>query len=235
MATGGEMEKIVIRSWPKMVFLWPTALASLLAALGMTFAEPWKTVIGGIFLTVLALNLVVLTFDFPRSTSLTAFISVVAVVLLVILLNQQFSIIAPVKKWIESLHVAATRDFYWGMFAMLFLLFMGMIFVTRFDYWVLTSNELIRHSGLLGDNERYSTAGLKLNTEINDVFEYMLAGSGRIVMNIPGNSRPVVLDNVLRINWLTQQSTEMLSHRVVEVKDSRDGSDGQSSAEGDYE
>jgi hypothetical protein len=54
-------------------------------------------------------------------------------------------------------------------------------------------------------------------------------------MNIPGNSRPVVLDNVLRINWLTQQSTELLSHRVVEVKDSSEASDGQRSAEGDYE
>ena len=36
-------------------------------------------------------------------------------------------------------------------------------------------------------------------------------------MNIPGNARPVVLDNVLNISSLLASTNAMLSHRVVEV------------------
>jgi hypothetical protein len=77
---------------------------------------------------------------------------------------------------------------------------------------------LIHHTGLLGNIERFSTAGLKLNTEINDVFEYILAGAGRIIMTIPGAPRPVLLDNVLRFNSIMERSKHILSRRVVEIE-----------------
>ena len=97
------------------------------------------------------------------------------------------------------------------------LMYFVMTFITRFDYWELSSNELIHRTGLMGDVERFSTAGLKLNTEIKDVFEYLLAGAGRVIMDIPGNPRPIVLENVLRIRKLMAQSQDMLSRRMVQV------------------
>lgn len=224
MAKDPSSEVVIIRSWPKMIFMWPTAILALAAALVTAMAPEWKNIIGGSFLLCFALNLVVLTFDFPRSTSLTVFIAVVAVVLILVLLNQNFGIIAPLQKWLGSLEVNATPGFYYCVLTSIGVLFLGMIVVTRFDYWELSSNELIHHSGLLGDVERFSTAGLKLNAEINDVFEYLLSGAGRMILNVPGNVRPVVLDNVLRISFISQAANKMLSHRVVEIaKESTNG------------
>jgi hypothetical protein len=212
-------EKIIIRTWPKLIFLWPTAALALLAGClqSFGFASSWANLLGTTFLLCFAFNLIVLAFDFPRSTSLTVFIAVVSVLLGVVLLNQQLNIIAPLRSWLGSLELNASRDFYLFIAVMMALIYVAMMILTRFDYWELTSNELVHHTGLLGDVERYSTAGLKLNTEIKDVFEYVLARSGRVIMNIPGNPRPIVLDNVLRIRKLVEQSTALLSRRVVSV------------------
>lgn len=210
-------ETIIIRSWPKLIFMWPTALLALLFGILQVFLPGWNNVFGGVFLVCLALNMIVLSFDFPRSTSLTVFLTVAAVALGLILLNQRFAIIAPLKHWLGSLELNASRDFYFTIAVAMGLMYVAMGILTRFDYWELNSNELSHRTGLLGDVERFSTAGLKLNTEIKDVFEYLLAGSGRVILNIPGNPRPVVLDNVLRIRRLMEQSKELLSRRVVQV------------------
>jgi hypothetical protein len=221
MPSSDRPKMIVLRAWPKMIFLWPTTLLSAMATIAMMTSPESLNLIGGVFVVGVALNLVVLTFDFPRSTSLLVSVIAVSVVLGLVLLNQQFGFIGSLQQWVASLQINASRDFYLTIFIVLFLLLIGMAISTRFDYWELSSNELIHHSGLLGDVERFSTAGLKLNTEINDIFEYILAGSGRIIMNIPGSPRPVVLNNVLRISYLLKATDAMLSTRVVEVADTR--------------
>ena len=214
----GKSDVLIIRNWPKMVFMWPTALMSLVCGLIATFLPSWDHFFGGAFLICFTFNLLVITYDFPRSTSLTMLAAIVALVLGVILINQRYGFVAPLQAWLSSLDLKASADFYYAIFAGMFLLFIGMALITRFDYWELTSNELIHHTGLLGNIERFSTGGLKLNTEINDVFEYILAGAGRIIMTIPGTPRPVVLDNVLRFNSIMERSKQLLSRRVVEIE-----------------
>lgn len=227
MSNGSSSSQVlVIRSWPKMIFMWPTALTALIAGLVTMFMGSWAETMGHAFIVVFALNLTVLTFDFPRSTSLTIFIAVVTVALGVVLLNQQFGIIEPLQKWLGALSITATPEFYFSIFLFMLILYIGMLVVTRFDYWELTNNELIHHTGLLGDVERFSTAGLKLNTELNDVFEYLLAGAGRIIINIPGTPRPHVLDNVLQINKVLRVSKDLLSRRVVQVSEAERASGG---------
>ena len=72
--------KIIVRSWPPLIFLWPTALTALAAGLARSLLPELATarVWGGLFLIVFALSLVVLTFDFPRSTSLTLLFAAIA-------------------------------------------------------------------------------------------------------------------------------------------------------------
>ena len=69
---------IVLVSYPKIVFLYPSFLASLAAAIYLSFAghpldvaNRAPVMVSIVFLAVLAMNLVVLGFDFPRTTSLT--------------------------------------------------------------------------------------------------------------------------------------------------------------------
>src|SRR4051812_25308651 len=100
-----SVEKVIIHPWPKMVFMWPTALMALAAGLathsipeGGSTASIW----GGLFLTVFALNMLVITFDFPRGTVLTAVLACVAVAWLIVWLNDRFGIIQPLKDFIAG-------------------------------------------------------------------------------------------------------------------------------------
>ncbi|MFO0944899.1 MAG: hypothetical protein U1D30_02965 [Planctomycetota bacterium] len=210
--------KLTIRAWPKMIFLWPTAVLSLFMALANYFAPDWQNVWGGAFLCVFGLNLLVLTFEFPRATSLTLAMGGAALVLLLLLLNHSFSVIDPLEDFFVNRNIHASTEFYVFFLILLVGLFVGMFAMTRFDYWELTANELVHHHGLLGDIERFSTAGLKLNKEISDVFEYVLAGAGRVIMILPGNPRPIILENVLGIGKVGALSDRILDARVVRIE-----------------
>lgn len=206
------------RAWPKMIFLWPTAVVSLAMGLATHMSpESYHEYWGGLFMVVFGLNLLVLTFEFPRATSLTLAVVVVAIVLGLFLLNQFLDIIPALGDLIESLQISASHDFYYTFFVIQIILFIGMYVQTRFDYWELSPNELIHHRGMLGDIERFSTAGLKLNCELNDVFEFLLAGAGRVVLQIPANPRPIVLENVLNISRVTRAADEILEARSVRL------------------
>ena len=146
MAKSSASEVLVIRSWPKLIFMWPTAAVALAVGIMMMMMPSWENLWGGVFLGFFAFNLVVITFDFPRSTSLTVFVVVVVVILALILINQRFAIIGPVQEWLASRELRASRDFYFTIALTMMALFTGMMVVTRFDYWELTSNELIHHT-----------------------------------------------------------------------------------------
>ena len=218
MSDSPELKPVTIRSWPKMIFLWPTGVMSLCMGLAMWWAPDWKEAWGATFLIVFGLNLMVLTFEFPRATSLTVAVCVALVGLLMILANQRWGIVAPLKHWITELNISASKDFYLLLFALYVILAFAMFVVTRFDYWQLSANELIHHHGILGDVERFSTAGLKLNKEIADIFEYVLAGAGRVIMLVPGTPRPIILENVLQISKIERDSDRLLNARVVRIE-----------------
>jgi hypothetical protein len=205
----------VFRSWPKMVFLWPTAIICLAMGLATQFADKYSIWWGGIFMIVFGINLLVLTFDFPRTTSLTFTATIIAVVLGLVLLNQYVKVIPALERFFSSLQISASPHFYYTFFAIMLLLFLGMYVITRFDYWELSSNELIHHRGFLGDVERFTTAGLKLNSELADVFEFFLWGSGTIVMSPQGSPRPIVLENVPNIKTVTKRVDQILEARKV--------------------
>lgn len=211
------MDKLYIRSWPKMLFLWPTAALSLVLCILATVHPVRPNVWGGLFLAGLFLNLIVLTFEFPRATSFTMVVVVALLVVGLVSLNHRYGFVVPLKHWLAGLEINATPHFYLALCLMYVVLLLGMLAVTRFDYWELSANELVHHHGVLGDVERFSTAGLKLNKEIHDVFEYLIAGAGRIVMVIPSQARPVILENVLRISRVERASDKILDARVVRV------------------
>jgi hypothetical protein len=135
-----------------------------------------------------------------------------------LLLNHHFNVIAPLKGWVANRQIRASQEFYLFFFLFNILLFAAMYVVTRFDYWELSANELIHHHGPLADVERFSTAGLKLNKEISDIFEYAICGAGTIVLTMPGNPRPVILENVMAINGIEKRADQVLNARVVRIE-----------------
>ncbi len=210
--------KIVIRSWPKMIFMLPTAVAALILGIATSAFDGYANAFGGIFMIIFGLNLMILTFDFPRGSSLMLIVSVIAALLALFLLNQTINLIPPITNFFKSRQISASPEFYYFFVLIYAILAIAMYIQTRFDYWELEANEIIHHTGILGDIERFPTAGVKFNKEIVDVFEYIILGAGRLVLVIPSAPRPFVLDNILQINKLADLADRIMEARSVRIE-----------------
>ena len=220
---------IYLVAYPKIVFLYPTYIVSIIAWLVMLLlgdaAMPDGTrhrvaeLITLFFLMLTAANLVVISFDFPRTTSLTLFFAFSAVIMGAVLLFTNYpDLVKPVTQFLDSLKPWANAQFY-GLFALfLSALFLVVWMMARFDYWEVRPNELMHHHGFLSDLERFSAPNLRISKEINDVFEYMLLRSGRLILHPTNEPRAFVLDNVLNINRKEAQITKMLGALQVEFR-----------------
>jgi hypothetical protein len=215
-------ESIILVPLPKIVFLWPTLVVAVINGIYMTFADP-KTegpvIAAVVFLVMLALNLVVLSFDFPRTTSLTVFFILVALVLGGSLAVVYFPTMLPwVSSQLARIRPMANATFYFLFVLMMSLIYVGVAINTRFDYWQVSGNELLHHHGMLSDLERFPAPALKIDKEIKDVFEYMLLGSGRLILHPSNEPRAIVLENVAWINRKEKAIMKLLGTLQVRVR-----------------
>lgn len=216
---------VYLVSYPKIVFMYPTFVAALIAGIYMAIAhdvEKERTdtfILGAIFLAIFGMNLIVFSFDFPRTTSLTLFFCLLAIVLGTLLLFRFNDQILP---WLtRALHAYqpwANATFYFSVAGVLGLIYLAVLVHVQFDYWEVAPNELLHHHGFLSDLERFSAPSLRIDKEINDVFEYMLLHSGRLILHPSNEPRAIVLENVLRINAKERQLTRLLGALQVQVR-----------------
>lgn len=213
------VERVVIRSLPEVVFLYPTMVAAALCSLMVWQDWGSHSLWGHVFLIVFGLNMVVVAFDFPRTTSLTILFLIVAVVLGAILLNDRKEFFPALQDQTAKLHPAADAQFYF-LIALLLAVIMAVVFIihTWFDYWEVSSNELIHHHGILGSLERLPSPNIKLDKEITDVFEYFLLGAGMLVITPTGEGRPIVLRNVPHIERVESQIKQVLGVTDVQIR-----------------
>jgi hypothetical protein len=220
-------ERIILISYPKIVFLYPVFVFSIVAGIWMSFLKPLDAqqpnpqavFLATLFLGLLAVNLVVLGFDFPRTTSLTLFFFIAAIVLGFILLVRLRPGILPFMAGIlHAFHPLANATFYWSIAAILGGIFVAVFIVVRFDYWEVRPNELLHHHGFLANLERRSAPSLRLDKEISDVFEYMLLRSGRLILHPSEEQRSIILDNVPFINQKEEAITRMLGALQVQLR-----------------
>lgn len=220
---------IFLVSYPKIVFLYPTFIVGIIAWLVMLLLGDTALPDGPrhrvaelitlFFLMLTAVNLVVISFDFPRTTSLTIFFAFCAIAMgAVLLFTNRPDLVKPVSDLLNGLKPWANAQFY-GLFTLLLsVLFLVVWIMARFDYWEVRPNELMHHHGFLSDLERFSAPNLRISKEINDVFEYMLLRSGRLILHPTNEPRAFVLDNVLNINRKEAQITKMLGALQVELR-----------------
>ncbi len=210
--------QVVLMSYPKIVFLYPVFLAALVAAIWLSCLHDPLTAdsrtavaINTIFLVVLGLNLVILAFDFPRTTSLTLFFCAVAVVMgLLLWFRVNPDILPHIHGLLAAFRPLANPAFYWTIVVVLGVIFLVMLVVVRFDYWEVRPNELLHHHGFLANLERMSAPNLRIDKEINDIFEYLLLRSGRLIIQASNERRAIVLDNVPLITKKETAITRML-------------------------
>ncbi len=220
-----EPNQIFLVSYPKIMFLYPTVLTAMFCAIYMWAKgevppdATYPFTIARIFLVVLTLNLVVLAFDFPRTTSLTWFFAITALTIgLWTLFHLNPGVLPKVLDGILSIQPSANGSFYMIFTMAMLLLYLAVFVSRRFDYWEVRGNELLHHHGVLSDLKRFSAPNLRIDKEINDVFEYLLLRSGRLIIHANEERRAIVLENVFFINEKEDRITKMLGALQVRVR-----------------
>ncbi len=222
-------ERIYLVSYPKVIFLYPSFLMAIFAGIFLSLVmgdqpndqSSKETAVSLIFLIVLGVNLVVLGFDFPRTTSLTLFFVGATLVLgLVLLFTFQPELLGSLQSVLEALRPVANPTFYFFFAGMLGLIYIAVLISVNFDYWEVRPNELLHHHGVLSNLERFAAPNLRIEKEISDVFEYLLLRSGRLILTPREAPRPIVLENVLFISKKEKAITRMLGALQVQVRSS---------------
>jgi len=216
-------KQIYLVSYPKIVYLYPAWIMSFIAGIYMLIAKDEirsdTQTLALVFLGILALNMIVLAFDFPRTTSLTLFFFLVAVGVVVwAVFKFNPTILPAVTRILESLTPFSNASFYFCFFTMMTIIYIGVLISVQFDYWEVRPNELLHHHGFLSDMERYSAPHLRIEKEISDVFEYFLLRGGRLILSPSQERRAIVLDNVFFINTKEDKITRMLGALQVQVR-----------------
>jgi hypothetical protein len=247
--------------WPKVIFLYPTAIVSLVCALGMSIIhdrthDPTKPIraavhpdqlsvehqqslgdtpdtkldrvgrfltpqnlLAMLFLGMFAFNLLVMALDFPRFTLVAVILGGLFTLFFLLWIGAffQWDLMKPIHILYSGVYAVANKGFYLMVFITLMLVF-SIIYATRWlDYWEVMPNEILHHHGPLSDLERYPTMNLKFDKEIPDVLEWVLLGSGRLVLHVPNVAKALVLDNVLWITAKEEALKKVMSRLEVRI------------------
>jgi hypothetical protein len=222
---GEHIESVVIRSYPKAVFLYPSFLVAVIAAILATVlkkAGPDDTVVysslpGNIFMIVFSLNLLVFAWDFSKTGFITVILIFVIGILGAALLETKVDVLGGIAHFFEKIQLRAHPHFYLG-FAAVFGFVLVLAFVqSRIDYWEVHGNELLHITGFVGNVERFPAPNLRFRKELPDVFEYALLRSGTLVLEpVQGERHP--LPNVINVGGVERRIEEMLSTIDVTVE-----------------
>ena len=219
-----EKTHVIVRAYPKVVYLYLTWLASLVCGLiqpslideeGMLLVSAiYKSaVIGRIWMGIFVFNILVISFEFSRIRS----VAIVVFLLAFFFAGSKFEFIMPITDFVGGLNLVMNGSFYYTMAAVFTVIFLLVFINTRFSYWEIQPNEILHHHGFLGDVHRYPTRGLRMQKEITDVLELILLRAGTLVLTPTGVERPIVLENVINITKMEDKIHRLLGTLKVHV------------------
>src|SRR5262245_7642559 len=125
-------KSVYLVSYPKIVFLYPTLIAALIAGCYMLLPQNEdhsdSHFVSLVFMMVLTVNLVVFAFDFPRTTSLTLFFFLAAVVLGLLLLFRFNSQILPaLHRIFDAYKPEANATFFFSIAGVLSAIYLAVL------------------------------------------------------------------------------------------------------------
>lgn len=213
-----DRERVLIRSYPKTIFLYPVGLAALLCGVLTAFDVVDPRTLGLAFTALLFVNVVVISFEFRRSTPLVLLLVAIVLVLAGVLLNERLNLVGWIETLYSKLDLRANDQFYFSIAVGYGLVLVGILLGARYDYWEVKGNEVLHHHGLFGDCERYPAPSMRVQKEIVDVFEYLLLGAGRLMIFPSGREQAIVLENVPRVNSIERRMEELLDSLRVTIE-----------------
>ena len=232
-AKSNHATSILLIPYPKFIFMYPTLIVATIAAIVMYFGgyhavdpetQRLPVVLTSIFLAVMMANMFVIVFDFPRATSLTLVFVLTTVALCVWMLTILSPGLLPsFESLFSGIRPAANTTFFVCISAAMILMYIAVVVGVRFNYWELRNNELLHHYGFLSDLKRYPAPNLRVDKEINDVFEYALLGAGRLILHPSTEKRSIVLDNILFVSNKERELTRVLGSIRVKIGNDSSG------------
>ncbi len=230
-----ESTHVIVRSYPKVVYLYLTWLAAIIIG----FLHPEATAIemsankdvtdpgimysaeavakgltlGRIWFFIFVLNILVIAFEFSRMRS----VALAGILAAVFFAGIHFGWLTPLVDFFGGLNILMSKGFYYSFAAVFSVMYLLVFINTRFSYWEIQPNEILHHHGFMGDVDRFPTRGLRMRKEISDVFEYVLLRSGTLVLSPTGVERPIVLDNVIGLNKVEDKIQRLLGTLKVRI------------------
>ncbi len=219
--SGEKVDSVVIRSYQKAVFFYPTFLTAIVCAiLAYAVKDPggaYPRIAGDIFFTVFAVNIMITAWDFSRTGFIAVILLLVIAILGILLIQTKFAFLQGLASFLGLIQLRCHPHVYLvfaGIFGFLLLLSFAQ---SRLDYWEVHGNELLHVTGLVGNVERFPAPNLRFKKELPDVFEYTLLRSGTLVLEpAPGERHP--LPNVININAVERRIEKLLSTIDVTVE-----------------
>jgi hypothetical protein len=230
-ATPTETTNVIVRPYPKVVYLYLTWIASLVCGLlqpaSIIDAETGSVVagtaqsalIGRIWLAIFVFNLLVISFEFSRIRSVAISFLIIAF----IFAGMHYGWLAGIGQFLGGLELVMNKTFYYSMAAIFSIIYLLVFINTRFNYWEIQPNEILHHHGFLGDVHRYPTRGLRMKKEITDVLEFILLRAGTLVLDPENEERPLVLENVINLNAVEDKIQRLLGTLKVRMDTGRIG------------
>ncbi len=223
-----ESTTVIVRPYPKIVYLYLTWLASILcgvlqpALAGETLGTELiakSTMVGRVWILLFVFNILVISFEFTRIRS----VAIIFAILAFVFAGIEFGFLASVGSFLRDIPIFMNKTFYFVVAIVFTIIYLIVFLTTRFNYWEFQPNEILHHHGFLGDVQRYPTRGLRMQKEITDVLEHILLRAGTLVLVPPGVDRPIVLENVISLNRVEDKIQRLLGTLKVRLDEGRVG------------
>lgn len=224
-----ESTTVIVRPYPKIVYLYLTWLASVVCGILQPPFVPGdvltrgvidrSALVGRIWIFLFLFNILVISFEFTRIRS----VALVFAALAFVFAGIEFEFLAAVGRFLGDMPVMMNSTFYWVVSVAFSIIYLIVFLTTRFNYWEFQPNEILHHHGFLGDMQRYPTRGLRMQKEITDVLEHILLRAGTLVLVPPGVERPIVLENVIQLNKVEDKIQRLLGTLKVRLDEGKVG------------
>ncbi|MHA1615831.1 MAG: hypothetical protein ACTSX9_00730 [Candidatus Njordarchaeales archaeon] len=214
-----ELERIVIRSYSKIIVLLPSAIiAAILGLLQLYLGSTIDRFLGLIFMVILFFNILVAAFEFTEAKTF-GFFALLIIAALSYLIMVQYNVIPalPASALLASLDITLSTQAYFAYSLIISIIVFLAWLSKRWDYWIIEPNQVTRRTGIFGKRERFPTHGMQYGIEIRDIFEYLLFGSGTLTLYFPSEKRIYVLPLVPKIKHVERAISMLLG--IIEVEE----------------
>lgn len=203
-------KNIRLSTLPKVFFFYPLVILSFLFAVAAGNDPPkWM---GLLWFGMFALNLAVLSFDLNEDRAKT--IAVLFVALIIALFG--IGVVGSMTDWLSHLPVKMNWVFYLLMASLLTLFILVGYIGTWMDYWQFSpdGSSIIHKKGKILTAHRYPTEDLFWDVHHPDLVEYLMSGTGQVILYWPHYVRKghplVVLENVRFISTVEEALRQRL-------------------------